>query len=119
MRQYTTPEQTAKLIELGFEKPKNWSEEKVEEISKVITPLGEFEIPLSYNYSAYSIGELIEMLPQVIEFGEKWAFYPLRVMPTVGGGWAISYCNEYDERNNELIDALYDMVVNLKEEGVI
>lgn len=59
------------------------------------------------------------MLPQVIEFGEKWAFYPLRVMPTVGGGWAISYCKEYDERNNELIDALYDMIIKLKEEGVI
>ena len=63
--------------------------------------------------------KLIEMLPQVIEFGGNGLLYSLRVMPTVGGGWAISYCNEYDERNNELIDALYDMIVKLKEEGVI
>lgn len=103
MKQYTTHEQTAKMIELGFEKPKNIVEGKL----------------YIDTYFAYSIGELIEMLPQVIEFGEKRVSYPLRVMPTVGGGWAISYCNEYDERNNELIDALYDMVVKLKEEGVI
>ncbi len=105
MKQYTTPEQTAKLIELGVEKPKGshsyWRGN---------------ELVININYS---IGELIEMLPQVIEFGKDSLFYPLRVMPTVGGGWAISYCNEYDERNNELIDALYDMVVRLKEEGVI
>lgn len=103
MKQYLSPEQTAKLIELGFEKPKS-----------IVGHDGYW----GYDY-AYSTGELIEMLPQVIEFEEKWAFYPLRVMHTVGGGWAISYCNEYDERNNELIDALYDMVVKLKEEGVI
>ena len=59
------------------------------------------------------------MLPQAIEFGENDLLYSLQVVPTAGGGWAISYCNEYDERNNELIDALYDMVVKLKEEGVI
>lgn len=103
MKMYTNESQTAKLIELGVEKPKS-----------IVGHDGYW----GYDY-AYSTGELIEMLPQVIEFEEKWAFYPLRVMPTVGGGWAISYCNEYDERNNELIDALYDMVVKLKEEGVI
>ena len=108
MKQYTNSEQTAKLIELGFEKPSS--------IASVEPIYGMGGISVA---KAYTIGELIEMLPQVIEFGEKWALYPLRVMPTVGGGWAISYCNEYDERNNDLIDALYDMVVKLKEEGVI
>lgn len=108
MKQYLSPEQTAKLIELGFEKPSS--------IASVEPIYGMGGISVA---KAYTIGELIEMLPQVIEFGEKWALYPLRVMPTVGGGWAISYCNEYDERNNDLIDALYDMVVKLKEEGVI
>jgi hypothetical protein len=107
MKQYTTPEQTAKLIELGLPKPK-----MAAPALKWVDGEPTFE-------PQYTIGELIEMLPQVIEFGEKWAFYPLRVMPTVGGGWAISYCKEYDERNNELIDALYDMIVILKEEGVI
>lgn len=69
--------------------------------------------------SELSVGDWVRCCPQVIEFGEKWVFYPLRVMPTVGGGWAVSYCKEYDERDNELIDALYDMIVILKEEGVI
>ena len=125
MKQYTTPEQTAKLIELGFEKPKSiWalsrkclSDNQLSyESSLGLTIRVEERFIPEY---AYSIGELIEMLPQVIEFGEKWVSYPLRVMPTVGGGWAISYCKEYDERNNELIDALYDMIIKLKEEGVI
>ena len=104
MKQYLTPEQTAKLIELGFDKPT---------MKNIPTPEGEV------NEEWYSIGELMEILPQVIEFGENSLFYPLRVMPTVDGGWAISYCNEYDERNNELIDALYAMLLQLKEEGVI
>ena len=53
MKQHTTPEQTAKLIELGFEKPKAshryWREN---------------ELIINNNYS---IGELIEMLPNVVE----------------------------------------------------
>lgn len=108
MEQYTSNEQTAKLIELGFEKPKT-----------LVGKYYDFDAEDYKKVFRYSIGELIEMLPQVIEFGEKWAFYPLRVMPTVGGGWAISYCKEYDERNNELIDALYDMIIMLKEDGII
>lgn len=107
MKQYTNEAQTAKLIEMGFAKPK-----MAAPALKWVDGEPTFE-------PQYTIGELIEMLPQVIEFGEKWVFYPLRVMPTVGGGWAISYCKEYDERNNELIDALYDMIIRLKEEGVI
>lgn len=108
MKMYTNESQTAKLIEMGLEKPAS--------IASVEPIYGMGGISVA---KAYTIGELIEMLPQVIEFGEKWVLYPLRVMPTVGGGWAISYCKEYDERNNELIDALYDMIVKLKEEGVI
>ena len=107
MKQYTTSEQTAKLIELGFEKPK-----MAAPALKWVDGEPAFE-------PQYTIGELMEMLPQVIEFGGNSLFYPLRVMPTVGGGWAISYCNEFDERNNELIDALYCMILQLKEEGVI
>lgn len=108
MRQYTTPEQTAKLIEMGF-RPKA----RIKEVQVV-----HLKINVVHDCS-FTIGELIEMLPQVIEFGENVLFYPLHVKPTVGGGWAITYCNKYDERNNELIDALYDMIVKLKEEGVI
>lgn len=52
MRQFTTPEQTAMLIELGFEKPKGLADAE----------------PSSGKWvrEAYSIGELIEMLPPTI-----------------------------------------------------
>lgn len=112
MKQYTKTDQTAKLIELGFERPKF-------EIETQLCNIQGQPIRAATIIGDYSIGELIEMLPQIIEFGENGLLYPLRVMPTVGGGWAISYCNEYDERNNELIDAIYDMIVKLKAEGVI
>lgn len=52
MRQYTTQEQTAKLIELGFEKPKGLAD--AEPSSGV------------WVRPAYTIGELIEMLPPTI-----------------------------------------------------
>lgn len=101
---------------MGFERPKNWSEEEVEEISKVITPLGEFEIPLSYNYSAYSIGELIEMLPMEDRAGERSIVYD-------GLEWVANWDNDDGTINQvvaiELIDALYDMLIKLKEKGVI
>ena len=56
MKQYLSPEQTAKLIELGFEKPYRPDLDLVE----------------TYGYSVdaernYSIGELIEMLPPIID----------------------------------------------------
>ena len=35
MRQYTTPEQTAKLIELGFEMPQGYAEGVKQEMRKV------------------------------------------------------------------------------------
>ena len=55
MKQYLSPEQTAKLIELGVENPKS--------IEKVT-----YTEQYGCGYeTAYSIGELIEMLPNVIE----------------------------------------------------
>ena len=91
MKMYTTPEQTAKLIELGFEKPK--SEVKAEQA-------GDY----AWYNPAYSIGELIDMLPlNRIEFDIR-AF-----VDTTGGLF-------YDD---ELIDALFKACVKLKEEGVI
>ena len=87
MKQYTTPEQTAKLIELGFEKPR-------------LLYFGNNTIG---DY-AYSIGELIEMLPlNRIEFDIR------TYVDTTRGLF-------YDE---ELIDALFKACVKLKEEGVV
>ena len=57
MRQYTNESQTAKLIELGFDKPKFEIETQMCNVKgqplRVATIVGD-----------YSIGELIEMLPQ-------------------------------------------------------
>ena len=96
MRQYTTPEQTAKLVELGFEKPKGLADAE----------------PSSGKWvrEAYSIGELIEMLNRVDD--EK-----LEICRDCGV-WLVGtdlYCATY----RELIDALYEMAVLLKEKGVI
>ena len=112
MKLYTTPEQTAKLIELGVEKPKG-----------------------SHNYwrgnelvinTNYSIGELIEMLPQYLDYKGGVAcmdidYYSLTIRKNV-----VMYCDPYMDwveiqcdNHKELIDNLYDMVTILKEEGVI
>lgn len=62
MKMYTNSEQTAKLIELGFEKPRS---------------IVEHDGYWGYDY-AYSIGELIEKLPLYrIEFDlEIWVDTP-------------------------------------------
>lgn len=109
MKQYLSPEQTAKLIELGFEKPT---------MKNIPTPEGEV------NEEWYSIGELIEMLPEDIEDKYNRGVWYFRNIT----GISVYYSRE--ERmywtdlyisclNEELIDNLYDMVVRLKEEGVI
>ena len=89
MRQYTTAEQTAKLIELGL--PKN------------INGLKEFS-------TDYSIGELIEILNRVDD--EK-----LEICRDCGF-WLVG-TDLYCVPCRDLIDALYDMVTLLKEKGVI
>lgn len=90
MKLYTDEIQTAKLIELGFEKPKGLADAEPSS-GKWVRP-------------AYSIGELIEKLPLYrIEFDmEIWVDTPR------GGFYA-----------PELIDALFEACVKFKSEGVI
>lgn len=103
MKQYTTPEQTAKLIELGFEKPAS--------IASVEPIYGMGGISVA---KAYNIGELIEAIPDTGSdnwrdrqiFGTTVYYYSEK---------GIYVCDE----NGELIDNLFDMVVLLKEGGVI
>lgn len=103
MKQYTNKDQTAKLIELGFQKPKS--------------------ICLSSNndvmvMGAYSIGELIEFLDKnLLTIGVTTVLdLPIRHFVqftkdrTKGG---------YTQVQGELIDKLFDACVTLKEEGVI
>lgn len=105
MKQYTNESQTSKLIELGFEKPCS--------IASVEPIYGMGGISVA---KAYSIGELIEMLPQEDMPGERSMVYD-------GLEWVVNWDNDDGTINQvvatELIDALYDMVVKLKEEGVI
>lgn len=110
MKQYLTPEQTAKLIELGFEKPKSSVECEL--------PKGDWRIGAVGIRKAYSIGELIEMLPES-------ASQRLRYVATKRA-WIVDVdvlgkqgrCHR-GVYKKDLIDALYDIVVKLKEEGVI
>lgn len=112
MRQHTTPEQTAKLIEMGFEKPCS--------IASVEPIYGMGGISVA---KAYSVGELVEMLPRVYIKCE--IVYVLNIEAWDNHkGWDVQYFDGIDTiahytPANELIDALWVMIVKLKEEGVI
>lgn len=123
MRQFTIPEQTAKLIELGFEKPKN-------RIVKQRFDRSTSSWITIEEKGGYSIGELIEMLPAAIEHVIWWGdeigeigVWGLRI--DSGGteyGWDVSYerpnsAHAYRVGREEMIDALFDMIVELKEEN--
>lgn len=112
MRQHTTNEQTTKLIELGFKKPNSTREMVLKGvIDGVICFAPE---------KAYSIGELIEMLPKTIE--NSLLDCNLSIY-TIFDGYQVEYSNilgeTYFSFNVELIDALYEMVIKLKKENVI
>ena len=119
MKQYTTPDQTTKLMELGFEKPKGWNAENIS--SRFIMAV-DIDGDNEFNYS---IGELIEMLPKELSLPP---YYP-PIFIRYEGAWNVLYGEQedytwewsiwYEKKRKELIDALYDMVVKLKEEGVI
>lgn len=107
MKQCLDESQTAKLIELGFDKPKTVVARKD---YGVFFPIEEVR--------HYSIGELIEILEEVasvvISYSyQKNGYYVRVIIPKREGG------GMYRISQIELIDALYDMVVKLKEEGVI
>ena len=111
MKQYLNDEQTAKLIELGFEKPR-----------ALVDKYYDFDSETYAEVKAYSIGELMEIL-----FG--WYFKQKTQSPddpmifySVGlwrGQFAVNVIEDEYVHNKELIDALFDTLVKLKEEGVI
>ena len=115
MKLCTDASQTAKLIELGFEKPKSIEE---------YTPKGVL-VGLKQRYT-YSIGELIEMLPQYLDYKGGVADMPIDYYALTIRQNVVMYCDPYMDwveiqcnDHKELIDNLYDMIVKLKEEGVI
>ena len=103
IKQYTTPEQTAKLIELGVEQPKS-----------IEVYRDGHCVPFVEQLWAYSIGELISFLPDDGVSDRRLEFD--------GFHWIVDW-DSFDKIHQtmqvELVDSLYDMVVKLKEEGVI
>lgn len=114
MKQYLNSNQTAKLIELGFEKPKN--ERWVLDVANESTP----SIQNIVKRQDYSIGELIEMLPHSMAFSD--GDWNLCIDVDIYGeelAWQVGFIGEFFVKDKELIDALYDMIIKLKEEEVI
>lgn len=108
MRQFTTPEQTAKLIELGFEKPR---------IAAGVTKWDGYE-PICTG--CYTIGELIEMLPPTITSIKGRDNFLL--IEHFYNEFRVRYGGRPDLlliTDEELVDALYNTIVKLKEVGVI
>lgn len=118
MKQFTSIDQTAKLIELGFEKPKNTQYIQRAKARNLHSPFIEFGEPEFEG--SYTIGELIEMLPISFETDNDDTSW-LEI--EAGAVWSVSYSSfwftDYDCEREELIDSLFDMVLRLKEEGVI
>lgn len=115
MKQYTTSEQTAKLIELGVKKPKSiidvWAHET--------------DIDMEYEYEyAYSIGELIEMLPEAICESKDDSYHYFLSIETDSLTWKVFYeskdevtlCSTFGV---ELVDALCSMLTILKRQGTL
>ena len=104
MKQYTSKDQTAKLIELGFPKP-----------SPKYIHIGGVSYDSNHNYS---VGELIEFLPKRVDSGMIDFFFGRME-------WFIRYEDRRDMPpltlrqwcSRELIDSLFDACVTLKEEG--
>jgi hypothetical protein len=107
MKQYLTPEQTAKLIELGLEKPR-------------LLYFGNNTI----GHYAYTIGELIEMLPEAICESKEDDYHYFLSIETDSLIWKVFYESE-DEVvlcstfGVELVDALCSMVTILKRQGTL
>lgn len=105
MKQYTTPEQTAKLIELGFEKPRY---ECLDTTLRGVEKWNNIQ-------SRYSIGELIEMLPKDFD-GE---LLEIASVTLSCAKWMVRYPYGIIVYKNELVDALYEMIIKLKEDEII
>lgn len=102
MKQYTTPEQTAKLIELGLPRPRC----------------------LHDGVLAYNIGELIERLPEVICTSHDDSCHYHLSIDTDACEWRVRYMDDFDVTlcatyGDELINVLYDMVIVLKRQGIM
>lgn len=115
MKQYTSKEQTTKLVELGLPKPNG--------LEFLVREKDNPDNAQIIQRMAYSIGELIEMLPEVTCRSNNDDIHYYLTIYNDAMDWNIAYRDGDDELcykfADELIDALYDMIIKLKEEGVI
>ena len=110
MKQYTNESQTAKLIELGFEKPR-----------ALVDKYYDFDAEVYAEVKAYSIGELLSFLSKSIKVND--CYFTLTISAEFDN-WLVEYVDiaygsQAYVRDVELIDALFAEIVILKEERVI
>lgn len=113
MKQYLDQEQTAKLMGLGFEKPRT-----------LVDKYYDFDAEAYAEVKTYSIGELIEMLPRIVEY--KGFYYGLKITTDTTYCWEVGYepC-PYEKGRPKflpiytggscLIDELYETLLTLVE----
>jgi hypothetical protein len=116
MKQYLSSEQTAKMIEMGFEKPKSEVECDL--------PKGDWRIGAVGIRKAYSIGELIEMLPEAICESNDDDYHYFLSIETDSLTWKVFYESEDEVTlcstfGVELVDALCSMLTILKRQGTL
>lgn len=114
MKQYTSKDQTAKLIELGFPKPQGWCNKDISNGMSIALYNDGRE---DFNYS---VGELIGFLCPHFQTTN----YKLTLQKVQALSWDVEVedvnYNDLDYQvKEELIDALFCACVTLKEEGVI
>lgn len=104
MKQFTSKEQTDRLIEAGFPAPRIASPCLGIEEDYILVP-------------RYTLGELIEMLPKAVD---DWEL-SIRVDYFYKQRWAVEYgCHvDYLAVEIELVDAIYDVLLKLKSNGKI
>ena len=111
MKQYLDKDQTVKLIELGFPKP------------KFLFPIEDHECPDYIDddeneyalVETYSIGELIEFLPMTIDWTPR-IIRENKIEYSFGIEESELY---YSCENDELIDNLFDMCVRFKKDEIL
>lgn len=133
MIHYTSIEQSKHLIELGLNPSTadmKWRNEKVDNLIHytVPFPLEEFELcDLEKDVPCWSLEALLDAMPKEItdEYDSKgWLGMCAINVPT--WGWIIYYSNDdvdslalHEEQADTLLEAVYNMVVWLVENGYI
>lgn len=110
MKQYTNEIQTFKLVEMGFKKPNG--------LEFLVREQDNPDNAQIVQRMAYSIGELIEMLPEKITI-DGWDYSRVISENEVCYYfWELEVYFCICDSNIQLIDNLFDAIVRLKEEGV-